>query len=242
MDQKNPDDLPLYLQAKAYLEERIAQMVPGDNRLEGENHLSTRLDMSRETVRKAMSTLIQEGAISRKHGKGNYGHPSVTNLTMRIDLNSDFRRILISKGYRVRAFRSAATIVAPSDNMLRRMPEARGSSIVSFNLDIHADGRLAIHGNVQLLQQMVQSIPPAAEYSENIDDCLREHCLTESNHTTAWLLAENNAVMADRFGLDSAVALLGWEEIYYNVYDIKMGYVRIYFNPEIMDLSLLLKF
>jgi len=235
-------DLPLYLRAKEYLLDQIRLMKPGENQLEPENLLTAKLGMSRETVRKAMSTLIQEGSITRKHGKGNFGHPAVTNLPMRIDINSDFRRILTSHGYSVRSIRSEARIALPSAGMLRRIPEASGSSVVAFELNIYADGRQAVYGEVELLKNIVVSIPPSGEYEENIDVFLKEHCTTESNHTTAWLMAENNSERARGFGLDESTALVCWEEIYYNLYDQKMGYVKVHFNPDLMDLSLLLKF
>jgi GntR family transcriptional regulator len=236
------DDLPLYLRAKKYLLEQIRHMRPGDNRLEPENFLANKLGMSRETVRKAMTSLIQEGCITRKHGKGNFGHSAVTNLAMRIDINSDFRRILALQGYSVRSFRSEARVSSPSAGMVRRIPEAADSMVIEFDLDFIADGRPAIHCDVELLQDIVVSIPSPGEYEENIDTFLKEHCTTESNYTTAWLLAENKPSEAARFGLNPSTALLCWEEIYYNICDQRMGYVKIYFNSAIMDLSLLLKF
>jgi GntR family transcriptional regulator len=239
---KNDSGSPLYLQAKEYLLDQISRMKPGENQLEPENLLTAKLGMSRETIRKAMSTLIQEGIITRKHGKGNFGHPAVTNLPMRIDVNSDFRRMLNSLGHSVRSTRSKAVIMPASPGMLRRMPEAAGSMVVCFDLDFYADGMLAIHGRVELLRDIVLTMPEPGDYEDNMNDFFREHCTTESNHTTAWLLAENAGLSGNIFGLSRSTALLCWEEIYYSVYDQKMGYIKIHFNPAVMDLSLLLKF
>lgn len=108
-------------------------MEPGDNQLEPENLLSSKLAMSRETVRKAMSVLIREGVITRWHGKGNFGHPAVTNLPMRIDINSDFRRLLRSAGYKVKTLRSEPVIATPSAEMLRRMPESENEKFLLIN-------------------------------------------------------------------------------------------------------------
>jgi GntR family transcriptional regulator len=94
---------------KEYLLKQIQKMDPGNNQLEPENLLSKKLGMSRETVRKAMSLLIREGVITRWHGKGNFGHPAVSNLVMRVDINSDFRRILRNAGYKVETVRSESS-------------------------------------------------------------------------------------------------------------------------------------
>jgi hypothetical protein len=75
-----------------------------------------------------------------------------------------------------------------------------------------------------------------------MNEFLAQHCTTPSNHTTAWLLAENAGDRGRLFAMEPSAALLCWEEVYYNVYDEKMGYLKVLFNPALMDLSLLLKF
>lgn len=234
--------IPRYLQAKHYLLERIKRLSPGNNQLEPENTLTEKLGMSRETVRKAMTSLIQDGVITRRHGKGNFGHPAVSNLGMRIDINSDFRRLLGESGYQVRTVRSESRLSYPSQGMLVRMPESSGKEVVSFILSIFGDDELAIQGDVELLKDIVRKMPTSGEYTENMDSFLKDHCSTESNHTTAWLLAEHEPTVAQRFSLPPDTPLLCWEEVYYNLYDEKMGYVKIHFNPRIMDISMMLKF
>ena len=77
-----------------YLRGQIAQMSTGHNRLEPEEELTRRLGVSRATVREATQALVQEGYVTRRHGKGNLAHPSVASLGYRMDLTSDFIRLL----------------------------------------------------------------------------------------------------------------------------------------------------
>ena len=63
-----------------YLRGQIAQMSAGHNRLEPEEELTRRLGVSRATVREATQALVQEGYVTRRHGKGNFAHPSVASL------------------------------------------------------------------------------------------------------------------------------------------------------------------
>ena len=239
---KEPESIPRYLRAKKYLLQQIKSLQARNNQLEPENALAEKLGISRETVRKAMMSLIQEGVITRWHGKGNFGHPAVTNLSMRIDLNSDFRRILVESGYAVRSFRSKSEEREASDSMRKRMLESEEKTVVAYDLDIYGDDVLAVQGKVELFREIVISLPPEGEYNDSMNSTLREHCVSESNHTTAWLLAENNPEIAKRFSLIPDTPLLCWEEIYYNLYDEKMGFVKVFFNPKIMNLSFLLKF
>ena len=163
---KRKDTKPLYLQMKEYLLDQIEKMNPGDNQLEPENLLSNKLGMSRETVRKAMSVLIREGVITRWHGKGNYGHPAVSNLVMRVDMNSDFRRILKNAGYTVKTERSESTLRLPSDQMLNRIPEAAEKEILSYELRFLADSKLAIHVSVELINKYVKP----RRFGERLED------------------------------------------------------------------------
>jgi DNA-binding GntR family transcriptional regulator len=122
------------------------------------------------------------------------------------------------------------------------MPEAQGQDVVSYRLDYFADDQLAVAGEVELLSSIVVKHPVGGEFTDSMNAFLKEHCITHSNHTTAWLLAEQSAEVSERFSLRPDAPLLCWEEIYYNLHDQKMGYVKVFFNPDRMDLSLLLKF
>jgi GntR family transcriptional regulator len=234
--------IPRYIAAKEYLLDRIRKMRPGDNQLESENQLTAKLGMSRETIRKAMTILIQEGVITRWHGKGNFGHPGVTNLPMRMDINSDFRRILMNAGYTVKTVRTSASVLSPSTDMINRMPEIASKPVVNFGQLFYADGNLAIQCQVELPEEQMLKMPDAGEYTENINEFLREYCNRESSHTTAWLKAGINPSIAESFYLGPETPLLEWEEVYYDIYDQRIGYIKIFFHPKIMDLSLLLKF
>ncbi len=233
---------PLYLQMKEYLIKQIQKMDPGDNQLEPENLLSKKLSMSRETVRKAMSILIQEGIITRWHGKGNFGHPAVSNLVMRVDINSDFRRILRNAGYQVKTVRSEPSKTNASRQMLHRIPEAVNEDILSYELEFFADDRVAILVRVELLNKYVTTKPEQGVYSEIITDSLKKYCDVDSAYSTAWQRAGIDPEISDKFGIERNTPLLIWDEIYYDLKDFKIGYVEIFFNPEIMDLSMKLSF
>ena len=236
------DTKPLYLQMKEYLLGQIQQMNPGENQLEPENRLSKKLGMSRETVRKAMSLLIQEGVITRWHGKGNFGHPAVSNLVMRVDENSDFRRLLRNAGYIVKTERSESILQSPSKELLRRIPEAADEEILSYELQFFADEKLAIHVNVELFNKFVKCKPESGVYTELITDELKKYCDVASAYSTAWQRAGISPEISSRFGINKETPILIWDEIYHDLNDYKIGYVEIYFNPEIMDLSMKLSF
>jgi len=66
-------DKPLYLQIREYLGEKIfsGELAP-DSRLPSERELSRELEISRMTVRRAITELVNEGLLTRRHGSGTY--------------------------------------------------------------------------------------------------------------------------------------------------------------------------
>jgi DNA-binding GntR family transcriptional regulator len=234
--------VPLYLQAKLYLENEIASMPPALNQLESEPTLAKKLEMSRETIRKALTELYREGLISKWRGKGSFGHPAVARLPMRFDLDSNFRLLLANSGYQVYSTRSEWRETLGTDEMEVRIPQATEKSYVTFDQDFFANDDLAIHTTVSIDTSFIKVHPKPGEYHDNINKFFLTHCKMKSEHVISWQHAENNAEIATAFHLPAETPLLSWQEVYYNIYDECMGYVKIHFNPEIMDLSMLLHF
>jgi GntR family transcriptional regulator len=189
-----------------------------------------------------MSIMIREGVITRWHGKGNFGHPAVSNLVMRVDMNSDFRRLLRNAGYTVRTVRSEPMLSTPSIQMLHRIPKSAEDEILTYKLHFYADERLAIQANVELLNRFVKHRPKSGEYTEVLTDSLKQYCDLDSTYSTAWQKAGICPDIARKFQIPENTPLLIWDELYYDLNDFNIGYVEIYFNPEIMDLSMKLTF
>jgi GntR family transcriptional regulator len=64
---------PLYIRIQEYLAERIfsGDLAP-DTKLPSERELSRELEISRMTVRRAITELVNEGLLTRRHGSGTY--------------------------------------------------------------------------------------------------------------------------------------------------------------------------
>lgn len=69
LDADNP--IPLHVQLKSILETRILQGQFKD-RIPSEKDLMEMFSVSRSTVREAVSTLVREGIVERRHGKGTF--------------------------------------------------------------------------------------------------------------------------------------------------------------------------
>ncbi len=71
---------PIYVQIQEYLAEQILTgKFPPDTRIPSERDLSEELEVSRMTTRKALTELVNEGLLDRRHGSGTYvARPKVT--------------------------------------------------------------------------------------------------------------------------------------------------------------------
>ena len=235
MESKN--EKALYLQVKEYLLDKIKLMNPTKNQLEPENLLAAKLNVSRQTIRQAMTDLIREGIISRWHGKGNYGHPNVMNLSMRIDQKSDFILFLKEGGYSVKMVFTDSMKADSSWAMQKRIPEARNKQVVTFEKYYYADNELAIHCRYEFFEEYLKNPVKAGITEGEFKDFLRNYCTFNSTYTLAWIRAGQNTDIAQKFVIDQGTSFSIWDEVFFNHLDQKIFFVEVYFNPKIMDLS-----
>ncbi len=71
---------PLYVQIQEYIAELILSgKLPPETKIQSEREFSEELGVSRMTVRKALTELVSEGLLERRHGSGTYvAKPRVT--------------------------------------------------------------------------------------------------------------------------------------------------------------------
>ncbi len=227
----------LYLQVKDYLMEKIKKMNPEENQLDPENVLAEKLKVSRQTIRQAMSELIREGIISRWHGKGNYGHPNVTNLKMRIDQKSDFKQFLEESGYSVKMILTDSQRSKSSWAMQKRIPEAADKDTITFEKYYYADNNIAVHCRYEFFEEYLKKPITGGVTEGTFNDFLKTFCTVDSTYTLAWLRAGQNNEIAHKFVIDQGSSMIIWDEVFFNHLDQKIFFVEVYFNPQIMDLS-----
>ena len=74
---------------------KIMRALPeGARRLPSEGDLCGMLEVSRATLREALSLLDRAGFITKRHGVGNIVNPSVLSAPMRFDAEVNLRRML----------------------------------------------------------------------------------------------------------------------------------------------------
>jgi GntR family transcriptional regulator len=210
------------------------------NRLPTEDELARKLGVSVATVREALRMLEREGIISKRHGTGNFYHPSALDLSMRIDTNLDFTELLADGGYNV-SQRCENISLRSADPEERELFGIEGK-FLSYNWLYLADGRVAIH-TVNLVPTRILDRPwDQIEVDSNILEfvwrCAGEK-IAHANVAIEPRLAGPAELAA--FGLSSPAPIITWNQTFYSFRDAAVGFVRVAFNPEVVKMQLLQK-
>jgi GntR family transcriptional regulator len=234
---KKLNSIPLHKQAKKVLLDYIQTLQPSENKLPSEEDLARELGISRATVREALASLIREGIVTRKQGKGNFAHPNILNLKMRMDLQQNFLKLLEWGGYTPSLKVFGLGQVTPPPKMGKRMA-FEDKDVYLLEMDYYADGHLAIVVHIYIPFASLSIVPEGEVQEESLEDFCKKYGFGESAQVAIWLGAEHNEQMAGKFQLALSTAFVTWEEVFYDLNDDPTSYSLIYFQPDLIDLSL----
>ncbi|MDD2371222.1 MAG: GntR family transcriptional regulator [Firmicutes bacterium] len=208
-----------------------------NNKLPSESGLSLRLGVSLVTLRESLLMLAMEGFITKKHGSGNYVHPSALDPNMRIDLVNSFTEMLEQSGYHAKYIPMGHFIEEVDELVANKLGIPVGEKVFTAIWHYMADDKLAIVAYNRIPLNLFQKDIPVEMPLLNLDDFLWEYCHQETSHSLsnyAPYLCDNN--LAELFNLKSPSAILVWKQIFYSVADEKLSYNEVFFNPEIGEL------
>ena len=139
LDRASP--LPLYAQIKQRLIGMILRWDPANRRFYSDEQLCALFNVSRDTVRQALSELVQEGLLTRSRGLGTF--VSARKLEERFDPGMDFQKQWAAHGTPMQS-----TLLAferrPVDEAIAAALELDGSATVLFIKRVRAAARVPI--------------------------------------------------------------------------------------------------
>ncbi len=118
-------------QTKSYLKERILNDEFADGRIPSETELADELQVSRTTIRDALSRLENEGAIYRKQGAGTFVNKPGLQIKSRLEEIWSYEDVIRAHGY------------APSTQILDLHTESAGEDVAE-NLEIAPDDEVLV--------------------------------------------------------------------------------------------------
>lgn len=226
---------PLYLKARETLINLIRQAPSGSNRLPSEEELIHTMGVSRSTVREALLALSHEGIISKRQGLGNFFHRSALEYPMRVDLVYDFVELLQRAGYTVE--------VRQSQFSYKAAPEGIGEGeFLDVTWIYLADGKPAIWADMFIPCVRIKKVPDPDSIERSLPEFLHKYC----GEKTVQSVAKMDAVLpsptiAETFNIPLTRPVIRWDEVYFNLTDEKIAFCKVFFNPNIVSLSMIRK-
>lgn len=230
----------LWNEAYRVLRREILAMVPGENRLPSEEELSRQLGVSRATVREAMQELVKQGYVTRRHGKGNFGHPSVAGLTHRMDLTMDFLELFRTGDQPVDCTPLESGPAQASPAMARRYPQPCGAVFSQTWRYTLGDSPLLLC-RVETPAGLLPPDPPLPQACQLIP-WIAALSGRDVAYYACHMGCRNDPEAARALGLDGETALLNCQEILYDIQDEPVSFCDLYFHPDHTDLSMVLRF
>ena len=229
--------LPLARTVGEQLLEIMRALPEGVRRLPSEEELCGMLEVSRATLREALSLLDRAGFITKRHGVGNIVNPSVLGSPMRFDAEVNLHRMLESGGgvaetkrfapwlERKDVFGSAVSseLTTPRPWVVQRSEHTLngGPAVLTFTV-FPETGKLLKEAQVGGLS-----------YGEMICAVTGEelsHTVTAFHACPAW------KEPAAFFGLQEGKPLLFWHQRSFSLKDDLLCESLVFFNPELVTL------
>lgn len=235
---KRPDKL--WQQVYQILLKEIQSTKPGENRLPSEEELAEQLMVSRATVRVAMQNLISDGYLTHSHGKGNFVHPSALKLKNRIDLTPDFIEMLSREGGKATCKKLKHSILSLQQMAAPYFPDCLE---MFCQTNLYSDGREGpcIYCVTMVPMENLQK-EPEPTMGHRLEGWLTEFCGRYIAYYATTMKCSSNIDVNKYFCLPSDTWLQNWHEVIYDIYDEPVAFVDLYFHPDNMPLSMVLKF
>lgn len=221
--------------------DEISNMSSNHNRLSSEEELAKDMGISRATVREAMQQLIGEGYITRRHGKGNFTHPSAVQLSKRIDLTVDFVDLLSKDSKNVSCRCIYAEKKEASDKMKAVFPKVY-QKVYTQHWMYSADDKPLILCKIEVPVDMliIEPEPPTNKFE--LVKWLEKYCGLDIAYYATRMCCKTDTDATKVLELPKNTYMQNWQETVYDIYDNPVAFSDLYFHPEDMDLSMVLRF
>ncbi|MBU5435479.1 GntR family transcriptional regulator [Pseudoflavonifractor sp. MSJ-37] len=226
-------NLSSYLAVKNRLLEIFRTEEFPNHKLPPEDQLAKRLGISLVTLREALMMLALEGYLTKRHGVGNFIHPSALDPKDRVDQGFSFADAFQRNGRRP-GMQMLFLGVEAADAVLAERLRIREGDLLQRNETLYtADGEPGVFTVSRLPAALVKRPFRLEENNWYVHECIWDHCGRKLAHS----LNDYRAVGADEkvaelFRLHQGTPLLYCEQLFYDVQDQPVLLNIHYFHPE----------
>ena len=224
----------------------ILNMIRGQNprlkKLPSEGELSRTLGVSISTIREALRLLNKEGFITKKHGSGNYIHWSALDCPMRIDLIFDFRKLMEDSGNPVQEISEAMKELKSGEFEKDTLGLPLNSEILEYSRTYKSSVGTGIYSISSLSRAELKGQPEDRASFATLGDFIWKNCGKEVAHSLCTFIPEmTDEKLKTIFEFKDKKAVIKWVEVFYDIEDNPVLSTKVYFNPDLILMSLLRK-
>jgi GntR family transcriptional regulator len=194
------DEEPKLLEKHAPLHERLLHVLKerimngeyqDGSEFPSERELAAEFDVSRATVRSAVTSLVGRGLLIRRRGIGTFVSP-LAKIANPINEIKEFSKLIASGGFEANVKISDALVVEADESLSEALSVDTGSQLLRFNSVFSADGEPLIFAvtsiPVQIIDDYLEQILEDPGIIDPLFRFLEERCgvRVENMITTFW--------------------------------------------------------
>lgn len=222
-----------YVEIKQKLIKKISEEHFENNKLPSEASLARELEISLVTLREALMMLALEGFITKRHGSGNYVHPSAIDPVYRNDIGVTFADAFRQQGYEPDMRIVGVVKRFAGDKYAGRFEIGAEVVIESAEVIYTADKLPSIYSVQSLPEKNLTKPFQIGKENWNIHAFIREYCGVDITHSIneykAMAVSHRIAQMLE---IEPNTAILSCEQLFYDIQDHPVLFNVHYFHPE----------
>lgn len=221
------------MEIKKWLIKKFSEERYENNKLPSEATLAKELEISLVTLRESLMMLALEGFITKRHGSGNYVHPSAFDPTNRMDMGISF-----ADAFRHQGFEPGMNVIGISQSLAGE--EYAGifgigaeDIVASTEVVYTANGLPSVY-SIELLPELKLIKPfKIGKANFNFHEFVLAHCGIHMTHSLNDYKAVNvPEKVAKLFGIPVNTPILYCEQLFYDIKDEPIFFNKHYFHPE----------
>lgn len=231
----------LTAQAKDAIMEMINNSLDVMTKLPSENELSTKLGVSRNTVREALKTLENDGVVSTRHGVGTFVIRNSNNIISNITILDSFTKIITSHGYTPGSLSNYVDIRPSSDEIASKLGVNPGDDILYIERIRTADGIPVIYVEDYLVYKEGMYEEYTKVQTQSLFDFWSKYSIKMafSNCNIKAVISDVNLMKSLK--LNAPRAMLYLQQTHYCTKGVPVMYSDSYFISDKFDFSLIRK-
>ena len=215
---------PIAEQIHSILLERIINREFDEaGRLPSEEQLAVEMNVSRSTVRTALTMLAAEGYLYRKHGSGTYVNSKVIEIKTRLDGIWEFSKLIESSGRKPSIKVLAEKVRCANKSEEEQLMLRRDEKVLSLERLFFADEHPVICSTNVLPEKIIINPYPKEALIGPINKFLELYCGFQIDYTIADISATLvSEIMSKLLNVSIGEPLLKFEEIFYGSHNVPL--------------------